>query len=126
MLTSNLHTIDRQMNMCARVVTVVSFAPVGTKPPEMSTSSYHDDRETTTSATTTTASVTMGIRTTTSDKPSIELETLSIILHTMDGLLPQLESCCCGHDMPDNQTSVTPPYGDGKTLLISTHCEALF
>ena len=87
----------------------------------MSTSSYHDDRErTTTSATTTTASSTMGISTTTSDKPGKELETLSSILHTMDGLLPQLESCCCGHDMPDNQTSVTPPYDDGKTLLVST------
>ncbi|KAI0232479.1 hypothetical protein LSAT2_017207 [Lamellibrachia satsuma] len=44
--------------------------------------------------------------------PSVQMETLSSVLDIMGNLLPRLQSCCCGFDMAENQTSATPPYDD--------------
>ncbi|KAI0232478.1 hypothetical protein LSAT2_017206 [Lamellibrachia satsuma] len=44
--------------------------------------------------------------------PSVQMETLSSVLDIMGDLLPRLQSCCCGFDMAENQTSATPTYSD--------------
>ena len=52
--------------------------------------------------------------------PSVELETLSAVLDLMGQLLPKLQSCCCGLDMPENLTASTPAFGSGKILHSSS------